>query len=160
MGQPQIACSLGIGSFAMQSSLATYLRSHRPLSPLAREILLTARSLSGDSPWVFSSYRTKRPITPAAVNHAVRLHRESLGINFVPHDLRRTAASHMTGMGIPRLVVSKVLNHVERGVTAVYDRHSYDWEKRQALEAWARRLQGLVRITEEETKVLPLITAR
>src|SRR5210317_738635 len=24
---------------------------------------------------------------------------------FTPHDLRRTAASHMTGMGIPRLVV-------------------------------------------------------
>jgi Phage integrase family len=49
------------------------------------------------------------------------------------HDLRRTAASRMTGMGIPRLTVSKILNHVEPGVTAVYDRHSYDREKREAL---------------------------
>jgi hypothetical protein len=47
----------------------------------------------------------------------------------------------MTGMGVPRLTVSKIPNHVEPGVTAVYDRHSYDREKREALEAWGRRLQ-------------------
>jgi hypothetical protein len=35
----------------------------------------------------------------------------------------------MAGMGIPRLVIAKILNHVEPGVTAVYDRHSYDNEK-------------------------------
>jgi integrase len=63
---------------------------------------------------------------------------------FTPHDLRRTAASHMTGSGISRLVVSKILNHAEPGVTAVYDRHSYDKEKMQALEAWARRLEGIL----------------
>lgn len=39
-------------------------------------------------------------------------------------------------MGIPRLVVSKILNHVESGVTAIYDRHSYDAEKREALAKW------------------------
>jgi hypothetical protein len=50
----------------------------------------------------------------------------------------------MTGMGIPRLIVSKILNHVEPGVTAVYDRHSYDKEKREALQAWGRRLQLVV----------------
>ena len=71
------------------------------------------------------------------------------------HDLRRTAASLMTGMGVPRLVVAKILNHVERGVTAVYDRHSYDAEKRQALEAWARRLHAIV-TGEAAAKVIPL----
>jgi hypothetical protein len=40
----------------------------------------------------------------------------------------------MVGGGVPRLVVSKNLNHVETGVTAVYDRHSYDPEKRAALD--------------------------
>jgi len=47
-------------------------------------------------------------------------------------------------MGIPRLTVKKILNHAEREVTAVYDRHSYDDEKRQALEAWATRLMTVV----------------
>jgi hypothetical protein len=50
----------------------------------------------------------------------------------------------MTSMGISRLVVGKILNHVEPGVTAVYDRHSYDREKREALDAWAARLFEIV----------------
>ncbi len=32
----------------------------------------------------------------------------------------------MTSNGVSRLVVAKVLNHAERGVTAVYDRNSYE----------------------------------
>jgi hypothetical protein len=58
--------------------------------------------------------------------------------------VRRTAASMMTGVGIPRLTVSKILNHVEPGVTAVYDRHRYDKEKREALAEWSKRLTLLV----------------
>jgi hypothetical protein len=50
----------------------------------------------------------------------------------------------MTSMGIPRLVVQKILNHVETGVTAVYDRHSYDAEKKDALDKWAKRLMRML----------------
>jgi hypothetical protein len=42
------------------------------------------------------------------------------------------------------LVISKILNHVERGVTAVCDRHSYDNEKKIALDAWARTLTAII----------------
>ena len=63
----------------------------------------------------------------------------------------------MTGMGVSRLTVSKILNHAERGVTAVYDRHSYDAEKRQALEAWAMRLEEIIAGEKHaDTKVVPL----
>jgi integrase len=65
-------------------------------------------------------------------------------VDFTPHDLRRTAASMMTGMKIPRLVVGRILNHAEPGVTAVYDRHSYDAEKKEALDAWAVRLMAIM----------------
>jgi integrase len=60
------------------------------------------------------------------------------------HDLRRTAASNMTAMGIPRFIVGRVLNHAESGVTAVYDRHSYDAEKKDALDKWAAKLMRIV----------------
>jgi hypothetical protein len=50
----------------------------------------------------------------------------------------------MTGVGIPRLTVSKILNYVEPGVTAVYGRPSYDKEKREALAEWSKRLMLLV----------------
>jgi integrase len=140
----------------VEDGLAKNKLPHRvPLTALAIKILQAAKVLSGDSPWVFPSPRTNRPITPPAVNHAMRLRLNSLGITFVPHDLRRTAASHMTGMGIPRLVVSKILNHMERGITAVYDRHSYDREKRQALEAWGLKLKAL--IEGVETNVIPMV---
>lgn len=132
--------------------------AHRvPLSPLALDLLQAAKNITGDSPWIFPSPQTNRHITPEAVDHALRRPGlEALGFRFVPHDLRRTAASLMTGMGISRLVVSKILNHVERGVTAVYDRHSYDKEKRQALETWGRKLQAIVDGTEP-SNVIPLI---
>jgi integrase len=51
-----------------------------------------------------------------------------------PHGRRR----------VPRLVVQKILNHVESGLTAVYDRHSYDPEKRAALDYWGARLEQIV----------------
>ena len=51
----------------------------------------------------------------------------------------------MTGMGVPRLTVSKILNHIESGITAVYDRHSYDQEKRQALDLWADKLRKIIK---------------
>ena len=50
----------------------------------------------------------------------------------------------MASIGVPRLVVGKILNHVEAGVTRVYDRHGYDEEKRHALEKWARRLDEIL----------------
>jgi hypothetical protein len=52
-------------------------------------------------------------------------------------------------------VIGRVLNHVERGVTAVYDRHSYDAEKRAALDAWARRLQAIVGERDEQAAIVP-----
>jgi integrase len=130
---------------------------HRvPLSMLAVEILEAAKGLAGDSRWLYPSPRGAGHITPTAVDHALRMDLNILEMNnFVPHDLRRTAASHMTGMGISRLVVSKILNHVERGVTAVYDRHSYDKEKRQALEAWGRKLKTIIERTE--SNVVPMV---
>jgi len=122
--------------------------THRvPLPPLALKILEQAKFLAADSPWVFPSPRGNKPMTETAMGHAVRRNLANWEIaSFTPHDLRRTAASHMTSFGISRLVVSKILNHVESGITAVYDRHSYDPEKKHALEAWSTKL---ISITEE-----------
>lgn len=69
-----------------------------------------------------------------------------LGFEFRGHDLRRTAATQMAGAGVPREHIARVLNHVEGGprATRVYDRHSYDREKRAALETWAETLSHIV----------------
>ena len=79
-----------------------------------------------------------------------------LKIEFRGHDLRRTAATKMAEAGVPRHHISAVLNHVEDGarVTRVYDRYSYDTEKRIALETWARRLQAIID-QQQPGKLLP-----
>ncbi|MCH8844326.1 MAG: tyrosine-type recombinase/integrase [SAR324 cluster bacterium] len=64
--------------------------------------------------------------------------------DFVLHDLRRTAASYMASLGVGTNVISKILNHVESGVTAVYNRHSYDPEKREGLAKWESKLSEIV----------------
>ena len=109
------------------------------------------------SEWVFPSPRNEAPV--AWIQKATKRIRDASGVDFLPHDLRRTAASRMTGSGTPRLVVSKILNHVEQGVTAVYDRHSYDAEKRRALNAWGRQLQRILTATKDE-KVVSIAAGR
>jgi hypothetical protein len=47
----------------------------------------------------------------------------------------------MASTSTPRLVIGRILNNVESGVTANYDRHSYDRETREALDAWGERLE-------------------
>jgi integrase len=63
------------------------------------------------------------------------------------HDLRRTAASGMAGLGIAPHVVEAVLNHRSgtiKGVAAVYNRYNYAAEKREALDKWALRVAAIV----------------
>ena len=121
--------------------------AHRvPLSSLAIELLGQLNLINQGSQWLIPSpYGEDNAITAHAYSRTVRNNRDHFGLDrFTPHDLRRTAASQMTALGIPRLVVSKILNHVETGITAVYDRHSYDDEKRDALDKWSIKLQQLI----------------
>ena len=60
------------------------------------------------------------------------------------HDIRRTVATHLARLGTDRIVISKLLNHAEGGVTSIYDRHDRDNEKRAAMDAWGRRLAEIV----------------
>jgi integrase len=39
------------------------------------------------------------------------------------HDFRRTCATYLAKLGTDRIVISKILNHAEGGVTGIYERH-------------------------------------
>jgi integrase len=63
------------------------------------------------------------------------------------HDCRRTAASGLAALGVAPAVTAAILNHTSegpvRGTLRVYHRHDYAAERRQALAAWARRLDEI-----------------
>ena len=133
-------------------------RAHRvPLSGLAVTLLEEIRDAGAESEWLFPSRKPGQPIDPPAISHAVRNNLETIGIEqFTPHDLRRTAASHMTELGTPRLTVEKLLNHSDKSVTAIYDRYDYAQEKRRALERWAERLSQIVTGAKPAGNVVPI----
>ena len=56
----------------------------------------------------------------------------------------------MAASGVPGTVIGKVLNHVEPGVTKVYNRYSYDSEKKEALQKWEENLKEVVGLTGEK----------
>lgn len=75
------------------------------------------------------------------------------------HDLRRTCATNLARIGVDRVVISKLLNHSEGGVTSIYDRHARDPEKRVAMDRWGARLQTIVDGTAGGN-VVPLAAVR
>jgi integrase len=67
------------------------------------------------------------------------------------HDLRRTMVSGMARLGVAPHVADKILNHVAgtiSGVAAVYQRHEFLKERRDALERWGAHVDGLLREDE------------
>jgi integrase len=62
------------------------------------------------------------------------------------HDLRRTAASGMAGLGFAPQVVERVLNHVsgaQGGLVGVYQKHQYRVERKAAMLAWGNYVEKL-----------------
>ncbi len=77
------------------------------------------------------------------------------------HDLRRTCVSGMARLGIAPHVADKILNHQAgtiSGVAAVYQRHEFLSERRQALDLWGGHvgelLDGLGREQRIELKIV------
>lgn len=139
---------------------------HQPLSDLAVEI---AKEAMGNYPWMFTGRFGNEPLNRKAMACALRGNRtkrngkvlvrsiglcEQFGIKpFTPHDLRRTAASLMGYIGIPRSIISLCLDHTvakdEHGdVSAitgkVYDQDPRIGEKREALRKLADEVRRIV----------------
>jgi hypothetical protein len=76
---------------------------------------------------------------------------------WVVHDLRRSAATGMADLGVQPHVVEAVLNHVsghKAGVAGVYNRASYEKEKRAALCMWAEHV--IAAVEDRAANVVPL----
>ncbi len=71
---------------------------------------------------------------------------EKMNASWRLHDLRRTAATGMAGMGIAPHVIERILNHVsgvQGGLVGVYQRHEYRVERKAALADWGQRVAAI-----------------
>jgi len=146
----------------------TRTKNHRihvvPLSDLALDILdrafalatrdlrATKRSADKWAGFAFPSRSSNHPITRHAFTRAMKRMTNVLKIpNATPHDFRRAGSTNTTSerIGMPRFIVSRVLNQVSdtggaAAATGVYDRNEYLPEKRRALGARSALLQEIV----------------
>ena len=103
----------------------------------------------GSSAWGERAGESRRPARD--VNAPARIATALAIADATPHDFRRTGSTNITGerIGIPRFIVSRVLNQISdtggaAAVTAVYDRNEYLADKRRALDEWAALLMEIV----------------
>lgn len=67
--------------------------------------------------------------------------------DYTLHDIRRTFSSTMALLGTPIHVTERLLNHVSgtiSGVAAIYNRHSYKGEMRDAIDAYEQHLATIL----------------
>jgi integrase len=153
------------GTWTLPAARAKNNREH--VLPLPADALDLLRSLPRfeSSPYVFSFGHG--PV--ANFKFTARLNRAmeaKLGEPVKPwslHDLRRSLATNLQRLAIRLEVTEAVLGHVSgsrSGIVGVYQRHEYAEEKRQALEAWARRIREIASGEAAATNVFDLAKAR
>lgn len=77
---------------------------------------------------------------------------------FTVNDFRRTARTHLAGLGVNTHIAERCLNHKIKGVEGIYNQHDYFDERKEALGKWARLLEACE--TGESFKVVPLTGTR
>jgi integrase len=76
---------------------------------------------------------------------------------WIQHDLRRSVATGMAEIGVAPHIVEAVLNHMsghKGGVAGIYNRASYEKEKRTALAMWADHL--IAAVEGRPSNIMPL----
>jgi integrase len=112
---------------------------------LSDQSIAVLRRMERRGPYVFAAHGTK-PFQHFAVAKR-KLDELSKVIGWRLHDLRRTCVSGMARLGVAPHVADKVLNHQSgtiTGVAAVYQRHEFLRERKDALERWGAHVAKIV----------------
>jgi len=108
-----------------------------PLSRQAVAMFEELKGLASGSDWVFPSRGDlKQPIAKSTLNVAVRALEIEVR-DFVIHDFRRTASTHLHEAGFNSDWIEKALAHETKGIRGVYNRAQYADQRREMLQWWA-----------------------
>ncbi|MDU1195671.1 site-specific integrase [Kluyvera ascorbata] len=111
----------------------------RPIFDAADALLKKAEMTYGEV--LFPGEDLKTPITISGANKFLRRIRGSLGIgDFSSHDFRRTMATRLSEEGVAPHVIEKMLGHELGGVLAVYNKHDWIAEQKDAYDLYADKI--------------------
>ena len=111
----------------------------RPIFDAADTLLKKAEMTYGEV--LFPGEDLKTPITISGANKFLRRIRGSLAIgDFSSHDFRRTMATRLSEEGVAPHVIEKMLGHELGGVLAVYNKHDWIAEQKDAYDLYADKI--------------------
>ena len=121
--------------------------SHAHVFPIGELALAVLEAVPQMGPYVFPSRVESGTIFKGWGKCKARFDAELESVeSYTLHDLRRTFASTLAKLGTPIHVTEKLLNHISgtvSGVAAIYNRHSYMDEMREAIAAYEAHLANL-----------------
>jgi len=130
-----------------------------PLPAEAVEWFRRLHELACGSRWVLAplirSEQDRKPRDYERVLDRLSAYTDKLGRRITFHDLRSTARSHWSSLGVRTEVAERMLNHSLGGLLQVYDQNDYLDERRAALVKWAATLRAL----ESGDNVVPMRAA-
>lgn len=122
-----------------------------PLSRQAVAMLEELKGLASGSEWIFPSRGDlHKPIAKSTLNVAIRTMEHDVQ-DFVIHDFRRTASTHLHEAGFNSDWIEKALAHETKGIRGVYNRAQYLEQRREMLQWWADFVNAQI---EEGRKVV------
>ncbi len=107
----------------------------RPVNPSARSPHVEQKILGVATYWVRPEVSNSR----VSADRVKQLHIKP----WSPHDLRRTVKTTLASLGCPEEVSEAVLGHMPPGVVGVYQRHTYDKERRLWLTLLSEHWESL-----------------
>jgi len=125
---------------------------------VGRALKVVRRRMSAHDGYLFPSPAALGHIEQATVQTAVHYHqpysktrpeheRQRLTVTrWSPHDLRRTARTLLSSLECPDDVAEAMLGHMQKGVKGVYNRHSYDKQRREWITRLSAHLEGLAAV--------------
>jgi integrase len=123
------------------------------LVQLSDQSIAVLRRMEKRGPYVFADHGAK-PFQHFAIAKR-KLDELSKVTGWRLHDLRRTCVSGMARLGIAPHVADKILNHQSgtiSGVAAVYQRHDFLHERKDALERWGAHVANIVKKASGERR--------
>lgn len=117
-----------------------------PLSPPA-VVILTGLLEGGAGPYLLSATGERPWCDFPRSKRALDARLPDEMAPWVLHDIRRSVATGLQRLGARLETIEAVLGHIagsRRGIVGTYQRHAFEAEARQALEAWGRHVVALL----------------
>jgi integrase len=120
----------------------------RPLSTQSIQLIKTLDLIYGSNrTYLIEGDKKGAPLTTTSINRFVKRMNNSLKYeHFVPHDFRRTISTRLSENKVMPHVTEKMLGHELGGIMAIYNKHDWIDEQRDAYQLYWELLEQKLRL--------------